>query len=87
MKALGSNHECFQFFNQTNPIKLLAFDTNNFFLFLVTNDSLPLGISFVAVALDFQVFLAQHPGLKNQTPKNVRELVVVAAQNEETNKM
>ena len=53
MKALGSGHECVQLVNHTNPIKFLAFDTNNLFLFLVRNDSLPLGISFVAVAVDF----------------------------------
>ena len=56
-------------------------------LFLVRNKSSPLEISFVAVALDFRVFLAEKIGLKTQTPKNLKEVVVVAAQNEETNKM
>ena len=70
-----------------NPIKFLAFDTNNLLLFLVRFKSSPLGIYFVVVALDFQVFLAQQSGLKNPTPKNLDEVVVVAAQNEETNKM
>ena len=59
VKALGSGHECFQFFNQTNPITFLAFDTSSLLLFLVRNESSPLGISFVVVGLDFQVFLAQ----------------------------
>ena len=35
-----------KFFNQTNPIKFLAFDTNNILLFNVRNESLPSGISF-----------------------------------------
>ena len=51
--------------NQTNSIMFLAFDANR-------NESLPLGISTVAVALDFQ------------TPKNLKQFVVVAAGNEET---
>ena len=69
VKVLGRGHEWFQFFNQTNPIKFLAFDTNNLLLFLVRNESLPLGISFVAVALDFQVFLAQTIRLKKSNSK------------------
>ena len=74
-----------QFFNQTDLIKFLAFDTNNLLLFLVRNESSPLGISFEAVALDFQVFWHKQSGLKSQTPKNLKEVVVVAAQSEETN--
>ena len=62
VKALGRANECFQFFNQTNAIKFLAFDTNNLLLFLVRNESSPLGISFVAVALDFQVFWHKQSG-------------------------
>ena len=74
-----------QFFNQTDLIKFLAFDTNNLLLFLVRNESSPLGISFEAVALDFQVFWHKQSGLKSQTPKNLKEVVVVASQSEETN--
>ena len=59
VKALGRGHGWFQFFNQRNLIKLLAFDTNNRLLFLARNENSPLGISFIAVALDFQVLLAQ----------------------------
>ena len=55
--------------------QVLAFDTNIVLLFLVRNESLPLRISFIAVALAFQVFLAQTIRLKNQTPKNLNELV------------
>ena len=69
VNALGSGHECFQFFNQTNPITFLAFDTSNLLLFLVRNESSPLGIPFVAVALDFQVFLAQTIRLKQSNSK------------------
>ena len=45
----------------------------------------PLEISFMAVALDFEAFLHKQPGLKSQIPKNLKELAVVVAQNEETN--
>ena len=69
MKALGSGHESFQFFKQTNPITFLAFDTSNLLLFLVRNASPPLGISFVAVALDLQVFLSQTIRLKQSNSK------------------
>ena len=87
MKALGRSHdELFQFFNQTNPIKFLPYDTNNLLLLLVIKESSSLGGSFVAVALDFQVFLAQTLE-QLQTPKKLKEVVVVAAQIEETNKM
>ena len=53
----------------TNPIKILAFDTNKLLLFLVRNKSSPLGISLVAVALDFQVLLAQTIRLKKSNSK------------------
>ena len=86
MKTLGRGHERFPFFNQTIPIKFLAYDTNNLLLLLVRNKSSPSGVSFVAVALDFQVFLAQTL-TQLQTPKNLKEVVVVAAQIEETNYM
>ena len=69
MKALGSGHESFQFFNQTNPIKFSAYDTNNLLPLLVRNESSPLRISFAAVALDFQVFLAQTIRLKRSNSK------------------
>ena len=49
-------------FSSVQPNKsdqVLAFDTNNLLMFLVRNESSPLAISSVAVALDFQVFLAQ----------------------------
>ena len=69
VKVLGRGHECFQFFNQTNPTKVLVFDTSNLLLFLVRNESSPLGISFVAVALDFQFFLAQTIRLKKSNSK------------------
>ena len=59
MKALNRGHKWFQFFNQRNPIKFLAYDTNNLLLLLVRNERSPSGVSFVAVALDFQVFFAQ----------------------------
>ena len=52
-----------------NLIKFLAFDKNNLLLFFVRNESSPLGISFVAVALDFQVFLAQTIQLKKSNSK------------------
>ena len=39
------------------------------FSFLVRNESSPLGISLVAVALDFQVFLAQTIRLKQSNSK------------------
>ena len=70
----------------TKQIRSLAYDTNNLLLLLLRNESSPLGVSFVAVALDFQVFLAQTLA-QLQTPKNLKEVVVVAAQIEETNKM
>ena len=66
-------------------IMFLAFDTNNLLLFLERNESSPLGISFVAVALDFQVFWRKQAGLKSQTPKDLKKVAVVAAQNEEIN--
>ena len=69
MKSLGSGHECFQFFNHTNSIKLLVFDTSNLFLILVRNESASLGIYFVAVALDLQVFVAQTIRLKMSNSK------------------
>ena len=49
--------------------QVLAFDTNIVLLFLVRNESLPLRISFIAVALDFQVFLAQTIRLKKSNSK------------------
>ena len=60
--------------------KLPSRAANNFLLFLVRNESSLWGISFVAVALNFQ-----QSGLKSQTPKNLKEVIVAAAQNEETN--
>ena len=47
--------------------------TNSLLPLLVRNEDSPLEVSFEAVALDFQVFLAQ-------TPKNLKEVVVVTAQ-------
>ena len=79
-------HVSFQFFNQTNPIKFLAFETNDLLLLLVRNESSLLGVSFVAVALDFQVFLAQTLA-QLQTPKSLKEVVVFEAQIEGTDKM
>ena len=51
-------------------MKVLAFDTNNLLLFLAGNESSPLGISFMAVALDFHVFLAQTILLKEPNGKH-----------------
>ena len=69
--------------------KFLVFDTKNLLMFLVRNKLSPLGISSVAVALDFQVFLAQEIRLKksnsNLKLKDV-VVVVVAAQNEKPTK-
>ena len=70
--------------------KFLVFDTKNLLMFLVRNKLSPLGISSVAVALDFQVFLAQEIRLKksnsNLKLKDVVVVVVVAAQNEKPTK-
>ena len=73
MNAPG-HHELFHFFS-TKQIRsmFLVFDTNNLLLFLVRHKNLPSGISFIAVALDFHVFLAQITRLKNSN----KELVVV----------
>ena len=54
-------------------------DTNNLLLFLVRNESSPLGISFIAVAFDSKCFGHKPFGLKSQTPKNLKELVVFGA--------
>ena len=56
-------------------------------LFLVRNESSPLGISFVDVALDFQGFLAQTVRLEKSNSKEPERVVVVAAQNEEPTKV
>ena len=57
-------------------------------MFLVRNESSPLGISYVAVALDFQVFLAQAIRLFKKSNSNLKlkDVVVVAAQNEKPTK-
>ena len=70
-----------------NLIKFLAFDINNLLMFLVRNESSPLGISSVAVALDFQVFLAQAIRLKKSNSNlKLKDVVVVTAQNEKPTK-
>ena len=76
----------FTFSTKQIRIRFLAFDTNNILLLLIRNESSPLGISFIAVALDFQVFLAQTIRLKTSNSKeSERACCSVAAQNEETN--
>ena len=59
----------FSFSTKENPIKFLVFDTNDLLLFLVRNESSPLGISVITVVLDFQVFLAQTIRLKKSNSK------------------
>ena len=49
----------FSFSTKQIRFMFLIFDTNNLLLFLVTHENSPLGISFIAAALDFHVLLAQ----------------------------
>ena len=58
-----------RFSTKQNPIKIFTFDTKNLLLLLVRNESSPLGKSFIAVALDLQVFLAQTIRLRKSNPK------------------
>ena len=72
MKALG-RHDWFQFLSQTNtnPMQDFSFGKNKLLLFLV-RDTTPLGISFLAAALDFNVFFwYKQLGLKSRTTKTL----------------
>ena len=67
VKALGRGYDWFQFFNQTDSIKFLAFDTNNLLLFLIRNGKVYFRNFLCSCSSLFPSILAQAISKKPET--------------------